>query len=150
MYAGKLNIPLALTFDDVLLVPAESFVEPSDADTHTRLTRNIALNSPIISAAMDTVTESRMAIALARGGSIGIIHRNMSAEREVEEIMLVKQAEDIIERDVLTVQSDSTVGEVDRMMRYHDIGGVPVMENDVIIGVVRSADVLHRIGNMII
>lgn len=146
MYAGKLNIPLALTFDDVLLVPAESFVEPSDADTHTRLTRNIALNSPIISAAMDTVTEARMAIALAREGSIGIIHRNLSIEREVEEIRLVKQAEDIIVREVLTVQSDSTVREVDHMMRYHDIGGVPVMDNDVIIGIVSRRDLRGIVG----
>lgn len=140
MYANKLNIPLGLTFDDVLLIPAQSYVEPSEADIRTRFTRNIALNSPIISAAMDTVTEAPMAIALAREGSIGIIHRNMSAEREVEEIRLVKQAEDIIERKVLTVLSDSTVGEVDRMMRYHDIGGVPVMDNGMIIGIVSRRD----------
>ncbi|GAB7016484.1 IMP dehydrogenase [Methanogenium cariaci] len=146
MYAEKMNIPLALTFDDVLLVPAESHVEPSEADTRSRLTRNIALNSPIISAAMDTVTESRMAIALAREGSVGIIHRNMSAEREVEEIRLVKQAEDIIERDVLTVQSDSTVSEVDQMMRYHDIGGVPVMDDNVIIGIVSRRDLRGIVG----
>lgn len=140
MYANKLNIPLGLTFDDVLLIPAQSYVEPSEADIRTRFTRNIALNSPIISAAMDTVTEAPMAIALAREGSIGIIHRNMSAEREAEEIRLVKQAEDIIERKVLTVLSDSTVGEVDRMMRYHDIGGVPVMDNGMIIGIVSRRD----------
>lgn len=146
MCAGKLDIPLALTFDDVLLVPEESYVEPSEADTRSRLTRNIDLNIPILSSAMDTVTEARMAIALAREGSIGVIHRNMSAEREVEEIRLVKQAEDIIEREVVTVQSDSTVGEVDRMMRYHDIGGVPVMDGDMIIGIVSRRDLRGIVG----
>jgi IMP dehydrogenase len=140
MYSEKWEVPTALTFDDVLLVPAESYVEPSEADTRARFTRNISLNLPIISAAMDTVTESRMSIALAREGSIGILHRNMPAVREAEEIKIVKQAEDIIERDVLTVQTGATVADVDRMMRFHDIGGVPVMQEDKIIGIVSRRD----------
>ncbi|MCK4269221.1 MAG: IMP dehydrogenase, partial [Methanogenium sp.] len=91
-------------------------------------------------AAMDTVTESRMAIALARRGSIGVIHRNMTPEREVEEVRAVKRADDIIERDVLTVNSTATVADVDRLMTAHGISGVPVMEGDVIIGIVSRRD----------
>ena len=103
MYSEKWEVPTALTFDDVLLVPAESYVEPSDADTRTRFTRNISLNIPVISAAMDTVTESRMSIALAREGSIGVLHRNMPAAREAEEIKIVNETRKILNNADLSI-----------------------------------------------
>lgn len=140
MYVEKLNMRTALTFDDVLLEPAESFIEPSDAVVSSRFSRNITLNIPLVSSAMDTVTESAMAIALARDGGIGVIHRNMPPESEAEEVILVKQAEDIIERDVLTVNVNATVGDVDAMMKEHNISGLPVMEGDRIIGIVSRRD----------
>jgi IMP dehydrogenase len=140
MYHEKLDIQLALTFDDVLLEPAESYVEPNEAEIGSRFSKNIPVNIPLVSAAMDTVTESQMAIALARQGGIGVIHRNMTPEREIEEITLVKQAEDLIERHVLTVEADTTVGDVDRLMRAYGISGVPVMERDRVIGIVSRRD----------
>ncbi|WOF15420.1 IMP dehydrogenase [Methanoplanus sp. FWC-SCC4] len=140
MYLEKLNMQTGYTFDDVLLVPAASYVEPSEADVRSRFTRSIDLSIPLVSSAMDTVTESGMAIALARSGSIGVIHRNLTPEREVEEVRIVKQAEDFVEREVLTVDGTATVSEVDAMMREYNIGGVPVMENDRIIGIVSRRD----------
>jgi len=114
MFTEKLDAPLALTFDDVLLVPAASFVEPNEAVVNTRFSRNIPMNIPFVSAAMDTVTESAMAIALAREGGIGVIHRNMSAEQEEEEIHRVKESEQLIERRVLSVGPETSVAEVER------------------------------------
>lgn len=140
MYKEKLDMITGYTFDDVLLVPAASSVEPSEANVYSRFSRNIRLSIPLVSAAMDTVTESGMAIALARAGSIGVIHRNLSPEREVEEITLVKQAGDFIERDVLTVKSDATVSDVDYMMKERNIGGLPVMDDGKIIGIVSRRD----------
>jgi IMP dehydrogenase len=140
MYLEKLDIPVALTFDDVLLEPAESYVEPNEAEIASRFSKNIPVSIPLVSAAMDTVTESRMAIALARQGGIGVIHRNMTPEREIEEITRVKQAEDLIEHHVLTVEADTTVGDVDRLMKTYGISGVPVMEHDRIIGIVSRRD----------
>jgi len=140
MYREKFDIPLALTFDDVLLEPAESYVEPNEAEIASRFSKSIPVNIPLVSAAMDTVTESQMAIALARQGGIVVIHRNMTPEREVEEITLVKQAEDLIEHHVLTVEADTTVGDVDRLMKAYGISGVPVMERDRIIGIVSRRD----------
>jgi IMP dehydrogenase len=141
MYRDKLDAPLALTFDDVLLEPAASIVEPNETDTRTRFSKNISMNIPLVSSAMDTVTEATMAIALAREGGIGVIHRNMSAEKEAEEIRTVKQAEELIERDVLTVGPDSTVAEVERLMNRHGIGGVPVIEKEKVVGIVSRRDV---------
>ncbi|MDG6257743.1 MAG: IMP dehydrogenase [Methanomicrobiaceae archaeon] len=140
MYLEKFDIPVALTFDDVLLEPAESYVEPNEAEISSRFSKNIPVNIPLVSAAMDTVTESQMAIALARQGGIGVIHRNMTPERETEEITLVKQAEDLIEHHVLTVEADTTVDDVDRLMKAYAISGVPVMEHDRIIGIVSRRD----------
>jgi len=141
MFLERLNAPLALTFDDVLLVPAESYVEPADAVVATRFTRNIRLKVPLVSAAMDTVTESAMAIALAREGGIGVIHRNLTPEQETAEVRAVKQAEELIERDVLSVGIDTTVAEVDALMQSHGIGGVPVVEDGKVIGIVSRRDV---------
>jgi IMP dehydrogenase len=141
MYCSKLDVPLALTFDDVLLLPAESHVEPNETDTKTRFSKNISLNIPLVSSAMDTVTESAMAIAMARNGGIGVIHRNMTAEEEVEELRFVKQAAELIERNVLSVSPDTSVLEVERLMNEHGIGGVPVLEYDKVVGIVSRRDV---------
>jgi IMP dehydrogenase len=128
MYAEKLAVPTALTFDDVLLVPAASYVEPNDADVHSIFSKNIPLNIPLVSSAMDTVTEAGMAIAIARLGGIGVIHRNMRPERSVDEVIRVKRAEDLIEREVLSVGPEATLSEVEELMNKHGIGGVPVSE----------------------
>ncbi len=141
MFRDKLEVPLALTFDDVLLIPAPSLVEPNEADIHTRFSRNIPLNIPLVGAAMDTVTESAMAMALAREGGIGVIHRNMSPEQEIEEVHRVKRAEELIERNVLSVSPTTSVADVERLMVEHGIGGVPVLENEKIVGIVSRRDV---------
>ncbi|MDI9632691.1 MAG: IMP dehydrogenase [Methanolinea sp.] len=141
MFTEKLDAPLALTFDDVLLVPASSRVEPNEADTRTFFSRNIPMNIPLVSAAMDTVTESAMAIALAREGGIGVIHRNMSPEQEVAEVLRVKESEQLIERKVLSVGPEMSVAEVERLMVEHGIGGVPVVEDGKIVGIVSRRDV---------
>jgi IMP dehydrogenase len=149
MYAEKLNVPTALTFDDVLLVPAASSVEPSEANVNAIFSKNIPLNIPIVSSAMDTVTESEMAIALARLGGIGVIHRNMKPEREVEMVRRVKRAEDLIEREVLSVGPEATLSEVEEMMNKHGIGGVPVIEKNCLVGIVSRRDIraiVHRRG----
>ena len=141
MYLKKLDVPLAVTFDDVLLEPAESHLEPDEADIYSVFSKNIPMKVPLVSAAMDTVTESAMAIALAREGGIGVIHRNMPAEMEAEEVRLVKRAEELIERKVLTVGPDATVADVERLMQSQGIGGVPVIEGGKVIGIVSRRDV---------
>ena len=118
----------ALTFDDVLLVPAHSQVVPSQVDLSTQLTREIALKIPLVSAAMDTVTEARLAIALALEGGIGIVHKNMSVERQAREVQSVKRYESGIIRDPITVDSELSIGEVLAITRAHNISGVPVTE----------------------
>ncbi len=142
MFVEKLTAAtLALTFDDVLLVPAESYTDPDQTVVSSRFSTNIPLNVPLVSAAMDSVTESTMAIVLAHEGGIGVIHRNMMPEQEVLEVRAVKQAEELIERKVLTVGPDSTVADVERLMNEHRIGGVPVTEDGKIIGIVSRRDV---------
>jgi IMP dehydrogenase len=120
----------ALTFDDVLLIPAHSRVLPNEADLTTRLTRRIDLKIPLVSAAMDTVTESRLAIAMALEGGIGIIHKNMSAERQAREVLAVKKYESGIIRNPITVTPETSVGEVINLTRAHNISGVPVVTED--------------------
>ncbi|HNX18191.1 MAG TPA: IMP dehydrogenase [Methanoregula sp.] len=141
MYSKKLEVPLALTFDDVLLEPLESWTEPSETDTRTRFSKNISLNIPLVSAAMDTVTESTMAIALARVGGIGVIHRNMTPENELHEVTTVKQADELIEREVLFVEDTATVSDAEELMNRYSIGGVPVVGKGKIIGIVSRRDV---------
>jgi IMP dehydrogenase len=141
MYVEKLDVPLSLTFDDVLLAPQASWLEPSEADIRSRFTRNINLNLPLVSAAMDTVTESLMAIALAREGGIGVLHRNMTPEHELQELIEVKQAEELIERDVLYVEEHASVSDAERLMHQYSIGGVPVVNKGRIIGIVSRRDV---------
>jgi IMP dehydrogenase len=141
MYLEKLVVETALTFDDVLLEPAESHIEPTEADIRSRFSKNIPLRIPLVSSAMDTVTESSMAIGLAREGGLGVLHRNMTPDQEVAEIRLVKQAEELIERKVVSVTPETIVSEVERIMNEHGIGGVPVLENDRVIGIVSRRDV---------
>ena len=140
MYLKKLDMDTGYTFDDVLLVPAASGVEPSETDTGSRFSRNIEIAAPLVSSAMDTVTEHSTAVALARAGCLGVLHRNMSREEEVEQVRIVKQADDLIEREVLTVSSQATVGDAAGMMERYGISGVPVMEGDEIIGIVSRRD----------
>lgn len=150
MYTEKLLAETGLTFDDVLLLPAASAVEPDQADVTSRFSRNIQLNIPLVSAAMDTVSTAPMAIALARAGGITVIHRNMTIEQEVEEVIRVKRESEIIQRDVMTVTPDSLIADVDRMMTYHGIGGVPVVEDEKVIGIVSRRDlraIVTRMGN---
>ncbi|OPY39355.1 MAG: Inosine-5'-monophosphate dehydrogenase [Methanoregula sp. PtaU1.Bin051] len=141
MFHEKLDVPLSLTFDDVLLEPAASEIEPAEADVRTRFSKAIALNIPLVSSAMDTVTEADMAIALAREGGIGVIHRNMTPERELQEVNAVKRAEELIERDVLFVEDAATVADAERLMNQYHIGGLPVVGKGKIIGIVSRRDI---------
>jgi len=130
----------ALTFDDVLLIPDHSTVMPKDVSMETKLTRNINLNIPLISAAMDTVTEARLAIALALEGGIGIVHKNMTAEEQAEEIRKVKRYESGVINNPITVASTASVREVLDITRAHKISGVPVVDGDDLVGIVTSRD----------
>ncbi|BAU58178.1 inosine-5'-monophosphate dehydrogenase [Halorhodospira halochloris] len=130
----------ALTFDDVLLLPAESQVMPRDADLRTQLTRNIQLNIPIVSAAMDTVTEARLAIALAEQGGLGIIHKNMSAEVQASEVRRVKKFESGIIKEPITVSPRTSIGEVLEVTRSQGISGVPVVDGEQLVGIVTGRD----------
>src|SRR5438034_9285829 len=117
-----------ITFDDVLLVPARSDFIPADADTHTRLTRNIELNVPLISAPMDTVTESALAIALAQEGGIGIIHKNLSVVAQAREVEKVKRSENGVIVDPITLPPSQTIGHARRIMREYNVSGIPIVE----------------------
>jgi IMP dehydrogenase len=131
----------ALTYDDVYLVPAHSSVLPRDVDTSTRLTRAIRLNIPLMSSAMDTVTEARLAITMAQSGGIGIIHKNMTVERQAAEVRLVKKFEAGVIRDPITVDPHTSIGEVMHITRSHNISGVPVVEEgNKLVGIVTSRD----------
>ena len=130
----------ALTFDDLLLVPAESSILPRDVDTSTLLTNNISLKIPIISAAMDTVTESKTAICLAQEGGIGIIHRNMSIERQVIEVDKVKKSESGMIVDPITIEPEQKVYEALRLMTEYRISGVPVVKNKKLVGILTNRD----------
>src|SRR5436853_6668507 len=123
-------VPEALTFDDVLLLPARSDVVPSTANTQTRLTKNIRLNIPVISAAMDTVTESHMAIAMAQQGGLGIIHRNLSIQQQSEEVDKVKRSESGMIVDPVTMHSTDKVSDALEVMRKYQHSGVPISEHD--------------------
>jgi IMP dehydrogenase len=130
----------ALTFDDVLLLPAHSTVLPKDVDLRTKLTRDIGLNIPLVSAAMDTVTEARFAIALALEGGIGIVHKNMTPEQQAHEVASVKKYESGVIREPITVGSYVSIGEVVELTRANNISGVPVVEGDELVGIVTSRD----------
>jgi IMP dehydrogenase len=130
----------ALTFDDVLLVPAYSNVLPRDVKLTTKLTRDISINIPLLSAAMDTVTESRLAITMAQEGGLGILHKNMTIEQQADEVRKVKKFESGVVRDPITVAPTATIGEVMELTRTHNISGVPVVEGDDLVGIVTSRD----------
>ena len=129
-----------LTFDDVLLIPAESNVLPADVDLHTRLTRKVTLNIPVMSAAMDTVTESRMAIALAREGGIGVIHKNMSIGQQAEQVDIVKRSENGVITDPYWLGPGHTLGEADELMAKFRISGVPICDGGKLIGIITNRD----------
>src|SRR5512136_196573 len=130
----------ALTFDDLLLVPAESHILPRDVDTTTLLTNNISLNIPIISSAMDTVTESRTAICLAQEGGMGIIHRNMSIERQAVEVDKVKKSESGMIVDPITIDPEQKVHDALQLMMEYHISGVPVVKNKRLVGILTNRD----------
>jgi IMP dehydrogenase len=130
----------ALTFDDVLLVPAHSNVLPRDVSLHTQLTRNITLNIPLLSAAMDTVTEARLAITLAQEGGIGILHKNMSAKAQAAEVSKVKRFESGVVKDPVTIAPDMTVRDVLNLTRQHKISGLPVVQGKQVVGIVTNRD----------
>ncbi|BDZ74313.1 MULTISPECIES: IMP dehydrogenase [Methylophaga] len=130
----------ALTFDDVLLLPAYSNVLPRDVDLTTKLTRDITINIPLLSSAMDTVTESRLAIAMAQEGGLGILHKNMTIEQQANEVRKVKKFESGVVRDPITVSPNTTIGEVVELTRSHNISGVPVVDGDDLVGIVTSRD----------
>ena len=136
------GIPEALTFDDVLLMPAESAVLPAEVDISSRLTDSINLNIPLISAAMDTVTESDMAIAMAQAGGIGVIHRNMSAEAQASEVYRVKRFESGLVLDPITVSPDSSIGELRRMKSQNGFSGFPVVDDSgILVGIITNRDI---------
>ena len=130
----------ALTFDDVLLIPAHSSILPRDVNLTTRLTRKIQLHLPLVSAAMDTVTESRLAIALAQEGGIGIIHKNLTARNQAAEVAKVKRFESGVLKDPITIPPSMTVREVLALTRLHKISGVPVVEGKRVVGIVTNRD----------
>src|ERR1700682_4459187 len=134
------SIPEGLTFDDVLLQPARSAVLPAQADTKTCLTRNIALNIPIVSSAMDTVTESHLAIALAQQGGIGIIHRNMPPDRQAEEVDRVKRSESGMIVDTITIEPERTIADALEVMKRYRISGIPVTKNGKLCGILTNRD----------
>jgi IMP dehydrogenase len=133
-------IQKALTFDDVLLVPAHSEVLPKDVSLHTRLTRSIQLNIPLLSAAMDTVTESRLAIAIAQEGGIGILHKNMPPKAQAAEVAKVKRFESGVVKDPITISPDMTVREVLKLTRQYRISGLPVVQGGRVVGIITNRD----------
>lgn len=136
------DIPEALTFDDVLLLPAESAVLPTGVDTQTRLTNSIPLNIPLVSAAMDTVTESNMAIAMAQAGGIGVIHRNMSVEAQAAEVYRVKRFEAGLVLDPVTISPDSTISELRAVKSQHGFSGFPVIDDSgALVGIITNRDI---------
>ena len=130
----------ALTFDDVLLVPAYSQVLPRDTDLSTRLSRNIRLNLPLVSAAMDTVTEAQLAIAIAQEGGVGIVHKNLSPRQQAAEVARVKRYESGVLRDPITITPDATVQQVIALSRQHGFSGFPVLEGKTVVGIVTNRD----------
>ncbi|GAA0470768.1 IMP dehydrogenase [Halococcus dombrowskii] len=141
-FSEKLRVPEALTFDDVLLRPKESRVEPDDADTTSRVSTSVELSVPVLSAAMDTVTESELAIAMARRGGLGVLHQNMDVEETVAEVDRVKRADELVIREVVTASPKQTVREVDAMMEEEGVSGAPVVsEDDEVLGIISATDI---------
>jgi IMP dehydrogenase len=135
------DVRLALTFDDVLLLPAESSVTPREVELSTRLTRNLRLNMPLLSAAMDTVTEARTAIAMAQEGGIGVIHKNMTPEQQALEVLKVKKFESGMVVDPVTIEPEAPLARAIELMRQYGVSGIPVTKNRRLVGIVTSRDV---------
>src|SRR6516164_6016576 len=134
--------PVGLTYDDVLLLPAHSELMPSEADTSTRITRRYRLRIPLVSSAMDTVTEARMAIAMARQGGVGVLHRNLSIEEQAQQVDLVKRSEAGMVTDPVTCGPDATLSDVERLCAHYRISGVPVTSDDgILVGIVTNRDI---------
>src|SRR5262252_1767098 len=134
--------PVGLTFDDVLLLPAHSELMPSEADTSTRITRKYRLRVPLVSSAMDTVTEARMAIAMARHGGVGVLHRNLSVEDQAHQVDMVKRSEAGMITNPVTCGPDTTVAEVEALCARYRISGVPVISEDgMLVGIVTNRDI---------
>jgi IMP dehydrogenase len=141
-FSEKLRVPEALTFDDVLLRPMESHVEPDEADLTSRVSTNVELPVPVLSAAMDTVTEADLAIAMARHGGLGVIHRNLDVDEMAAHVERVKRADELIIRDVVTARPDQTVQAVDELMAREGVNGAPVVdENDEVLGIISGTDI---------
>ena len=134
------ELKLALTFDDVLLLPAESDVLPKSVETSTRFTRNLSLNIPIVSAAMDTVTEARMAIAMAAAGGLGFIHKNLSPEDQAAQVVKVKKYESAVVSDPVTIEPDAPIHKAVALMREHGISGIPVVQRGRAVGILTNRD----------
>src|SRR5664279_5699144 len=134
------TIPEGLTFDDVLLLPARSNVLPSETDTRTWITRKIGLNIPVVSSAMDTVTESHLAIALAQQGGLGLIHRNMTVDRQAEEVDRVKRSESGMIVDPVTIDPERKISDALEVMKRFRISGVPVTKNGKLVGILTNRD----------
>src|ERR1700685_4307972 len=136
----QIPVPEALTFDDVLLVPAYSDVVPAQVSTHTMLTHSISLNTPLLSAAMDTVTESRLAIAMAQQGGLGVIHRNLSVEQQSSEVDKVKRSESGMIVDPVTIEPQQLISDALEVMRRYKISGVPVTQGKKLVGILTNRD----------
>ncbi len=140
-----------LTFDDVLLMPAYSEVLPKEVDTRTQLTKNITLNIPMLSAAMDTVTEAHLAIALAREGGLGILHKNMSIEKQAEQVRKVKRSESGLIIDPITLNEEATIGDALKLMRDNKIGGIPIVDtNKRLVGILTNRDLRFETNKRIL
>ncbi|MEM6307528.1 MAG: IMP dehydrogenase, partial [Pseudomonadota bacterium] len=131
-----MEIREALTFDDVLLVPAASSVLPSTADTRTKVTQNISLNIPLLSSAMDTVTEHRMAIAMAQSGGMGVIHRNLDTDEQARQVRRVKRFESGIVYNPITLTPDQTLADAQALQDRYRVTGFPVVQDDRVVGIV--------------
>src|SRR5512137_1141103 len=136
-----------ITFDDVLLLPDRSSVVPRDVDTSTRLTRNIRLNIPLLSAPMDTVTEAALAIALAQEGGIGIIHKNLSVEAQAREVEKVKRSENGIITDPITLPPNATLAVARRIMADHNVSGIPIVNGQKLVGILTRRDMKFLSGD---
>jgi IMP dehydrogenase len=142
MFSEKLNkAPTGYTFDDFMMLPSVSSVEPKDVETTTQVSTNYRINIPIISSAMDTVTEGAMAIALAQEGGLGVIHRNMTINEQINEIKKVKRSGDLTIRDVITIDPESSIKEAQEIMDEEEISGLPVVQEGIVVGIISRRDV---------
>ncbi|HJW96959.1 MAG TPA: IMP dehydrogenase, partial [archaeon] len=146
----RISRKVALTFDDVLLVPSKSSVLPRDVDTQSMLTKGISLKVPIISSAMDTVTGAEMAIAMARNGGLGIIHRNLPAERQAAEVRKVKKSESWIIENPITISPQDTIGKAREIMEKNRVSGLPVTEGERTVGILTTRDLVFKTNNSLL